>query len=134
MDRHPGFDAANQLDPVVVVTRKIARRDLQRRDHRDGNIKLRIVARLRAIEGRVGDADNGHRLVVDQNPLIQDAGIAAESRFPTAVRENHDGGAAGCAVSRGLKRASERRFYPKRFEKISRDNVAFDPLGVAAIG
>ena len=58
--------------------------ELRRHHHRDEH--LDVVADDRAVEGRIGDADDGQRVVVDLDRLADDVRDRRRSRAATARR------------------------------------------------
>jgi hypothetical protein len=58
--------------------------------HRDRRIDLGLHADRRPIEPLRGDADDGHRLTVDDQRLPDDRGIAAEASLPVRVAQHDD--------------------------------------------
>jgi hypothetical protein len=95
-----GLETADEFCPVIVAIHEAEMvaafgSGVDDRAHGDGEIDVGESAGLDAVEGLLDDADDGHRAVVDENALIEDRGIAAETLLPVRIGEKNDGTSAG---------------------------------------
>jgi hypothetical protein len=81
-----------------------------------------------------GHADDGHRVIVDQDLAAQDARRAAELGLPEIVGEDHHGAGARRCVIFGFDHPAERGSDPEHREIISRNDLRGGVLGIAAGG
>jgi hypothetical protein len=78
--------------------------------HGDGHEHLGRAAKVHAIESLLRDANDGHRLVVDQDRLADDRRIAGKPALPVCVSDDrHPVGAGGRFVLRADQAAQPRR-------------------------
>ena len=101
-----------------------------RHHHRDEHFD--VVAHDRAVERRIGDADDRQRVVVDLDRLADDVGIGAEVAPPQAVAEDDDRMAAGRDLVRRQQRAAELRADAEHLKVVAGDELARDLAGASA--
>ena len=77
--------------------------------HRDRHEHVRVVAERRAVEAARRDADDRHRLAVDDQRLVEDVGVEREARAPVVVAEHDDEVVADRLVVFGREEPSDRR-------------------------
>ena len=109
VDRHARLQPREQVRPVApAVVEPLPARHHQLA-HRDGHEHLRLHAERRAVEPARGDADDGHRLAVDDERLVEDCGVAAEPRRPVGMAQDGDEMPAGVPIVVGIQQPAERR-------------------------
>src|SRR5713226_1951397 len=71
-----------------------------------------------------------HDAVKDKS-LVDDAGIGAESRYPSLVTHDKDGRSGGFIVG-GLRDAAQKRGHAEKFKGTRSDEIAVKALGAFA--
>ena len=130
--REARLQAADDLDPVVlrIVQAVPERRHLRLLHHRHEDV--RGAAGLDSGEAVARDADDGQRLPVDDDRLVQDGGVRAESARPVAVGEDGDRMGAGRAIVGRRQRPAERRHDAEHVERVPAHELSRGAFGRSA--
>ncbi len=103
-----GLQAAEGVHPAIAALLEhvfwIADDDL--RLHHDRNEDFRGEAEFHAVKTCLGNADNGHLVIVESESLAYDLGIAGKARFPKVVIEDDVRMPAGDLIVFGSEDAS----------------------------
>src|SRR5260370_6564781 len=102
--------------------------------HHDGDEEFGRASEFDAVKTRLCNADNGHLVIVQQQVLADDTGVAGKARAPEGVIEDYVWMPAGNAiVSRGRETA-EKGADPENREVSTRDHFELHEFGLAAEG
>ena len=77
------------------------------------------------------NADDRHRMAIDDERLIENRGVAAETPLPEAVAEHGDRMRSRRAVVSIVEHAPQGGTHAKDIEVVAADDVAVDALGAA---
>src|ERR1700739_69703 len=111
--------------------------------HRYWNIEVRDKTHLNAVEAGLDHANYRHHLIVDEQGLVQDAGVITKMLVPVTMPQHNHGIAALRGAVGGQEQATERRANPKRVKVIAGHNfrdgafrlaMVSDANGVTGLG
>ena len=96
--------------------------------HRDRHVQVGLESEAHARETWSGDADDGHRMPVDEKSLTDYVPVAGEAVSPVVVTEDHHRLRAGSALVLGRKDPTQSRPDAEDLEVISGGDSRFRPL------
>ncbi len=90
LDRNAGLEPSKQIDPVAPAT--LESREIRLHDgaHRHWHVHFRRDAECGAVEAVGRDADDGHRLAIDDHRGVEHGGVRAELGGPVSVAQHGD--------------------------------------------
>src|SRR5260370_16839682 len=105
--RNAGLHAAEGVHPAIAALRQHVYRiaNVNLRLHHDGNEDFRGETQFDAVKASLGDADDGHFVIIDGQRFVHNLRIAPKTRLPKAVIENNEGMAAGSNIVRWSEKA-----------------------------
>ena len=123
-ERDARFEPREQIGPIApaIVEAFPARR--HEGAQCDRHVQLRLGAERRAVEALRRDADDGQRLAVDDQLLIENVRVLAEARLPEGVTEHRDARLADRRVIVWREQAAERGREPQHREVAAGDHHA----------
>src|SRR6185295_26306 len=89
LDRDARLQPREEVGPVAAAVVE-ALEGLREPAHGNGREDLRLDPDRRALESPRRDADNGHRLAVDDERLVQYVRVERELPLPVRVAQDHD--------------------------------------------
>ncbi len=134
--RNARLQAAKGIHPAIAALFQHVFRvtDDNLRLHHDGNEDFRRASELYAVKTGLGDADNGHVVIIQIQRLADDLGIAGKTCLPIVVIENNEGMAAWYVIVLGREYASQGGEDAESREVGARHQFHIDAFRLAAKG
>ena len=134
--RDAGLQAAEGVHPAIaaLLQHVFGIEDDDLRLHHDGNEDFRREAEFHPVETCLGNADDGHFVIIQSESLTDDLGITGETRLPEVVIKNNERMTAGDLIVFGSEDASNRWDDAKRGEVGAGNEFHGDAFGLLANG
>jgi hypothetical protein len=121
---HPASPAVGDLEPLPVGQ--------HHRLHLDRDEQVRRLRRIDADEPARRHADHGEGVIVHQDLLADDVGVASETVDPVVVGQHGDGmPPVDLIVFPRVEDSTDRRLHAEHREEVARHHVGEHALGVA---
>ncbi len=123
------LQTCEELDPLAATIAEIVAPRRHHRRHQDRHTDVGRTGRIEAGEARRRDADDVHRIVVDQNLSADDRRIGGEAADPIVVAQDDGRMPAIRPIVRfRRKHPSDCGSDPERLKEVARDELRADPF------
>src|ERR1700722_16074025 len=126
--RHAGLQSRKKIDPVGFSVFESFELRLQHTTHGNRNIDVRAVAQSGSIKTHRRHTDNGHRLAVYDQGVVQYGWTRLKSALPVRMAQDDNWRLTDGAVVGGTQQAAKCRLYSQHL-KIAAGNLRAVPAG-----